>query len=43
MMKDIVKYFQTLVNGKYPEGYEIYNPLIQTGNSNLIDFFLILV
>ena len=31
--------FQTLVNGKYPEGYEIYNPLIQTGNSNLIDFF----
>ena len=31
--------FQTLVNGQYPEGYEIYNPLIQTGNSNLIDFF----
>ena len=31
--------FKTLVNGKYPEGYEIYNPLIQTGNSNLIDFF----
>ena len=31
--------FKTLVNGQYPEGYEIYNPLIQTGNSNLIDFF----
>ena len=31
--------FQTLVNGQYPEGYEIYNPLIQTGNSNLVDFF----
>ena len=31
--------FKTLVNGQYPEGYEIYNPLIQTDNSNLIDFF----
>ena len=31
--------FQTLASGKYPEGYEIYNPLIQEGNSNLIDYF----
>ena len=32
--------FQILASGKYPEGYEIYNPLIQAGNSNLIDYFL---
>ena len=31
--------FQSLASGKYPEGYEIYNPLIQEGNSNLIDYF----
>ena len=31
--------FQSLASGKYPEGYEIYNPLIQTGNSNLVDYF----
>ena len=31
--------FQSLALGKYPEGYEIYNPLIQEGNSNLIDYF----
>tara|TARA_Y100001970_G_scaffold165824_1_gene202805 strand:+ start:41863 stop:45147 length:3285 start_codon:yes stop_codon:yes gene_type:complete len=31
--------FQSLASGKYPEGYEIYNPLIQIGNSNLIDYF----
>ena len=26
--------FQSLASGKYLEGYEIYNPLIQSGNSN---------
>ena len=31
--------FQSLASGKYPEGYEIYNPLIQTGDSNLVDYF----
>tara|TARA_B100000963_G_scaffold361447_1_gene396931 strand:+ start:114 stop:3398 length:3285 start_codon:yes stop_codon:yes gene_type:complete len=31
--------FQGLVNGYFPEGYEIYNPLIQTDHSNLIDYF----
>ena len=31
--------FQSLASGKYPEGYEIYNPLIQEGSSNLIDYF----
>ncbi|MDA9964555.1 transcription-repair coupling factor [Gammaproteobacteria bacterium] len=31
--------FQSLASGKYLEGYEIYNPLIQSGNSNLVDYF----
>ena len=31
--------FQSLAAGNYPEGYEIYNPLIQSGNSNLMDYF----
>ena len=31
--------FQSLASGQYPEGYEIYNPLIQEGSSNLIDYF----
>ena len=31
--------FQSLSLGKYPEGYEIYNPLIQSGDSNLLDYF----
>jgi transcription-repair coupling factor (superfamily II helicase) len=31
--------FQTLAAGKYPEGYEIYNPLFQSGDSNLMDYF----
>ena len=31
--------FQCLALGKYPEGYEIYNPLIQLGDSNLMDYF----
>ena len=31
--------FQSLASGQYPEGYEIYNPLIQEGDSNLIDYF----
>ena len=31
--------FQSLASGQYPEGYEIYNPLIQNGDSNLIDYF----
>jgi len=31
--------FQSLALGKYPEGYEIYNPLIQSGDSNLLDYF----
>ena len=31
--------FQSLASGKYQEGYEIYNPLIQSGNSNLVDYF----
>mgnify|MGYP003315179973 CR=1 FL=1 len=30
--------FQSLVAGRYPEGYEIYNPLIHAGDSNLIDY-----
>ena len=31
--------FQSLALGKYPEGYEIYNPLIHSGDSNLLDYF----
>ena len=31
--------FQSLASGQFPEGYEIYNPLIQEGESNLIDYF----
>ena len=31
--------FQSLASGQFPEGYEIYNPLIQEGSSNLIDYF----
>ena len=31
--------FQSLISGKYQEGYEIYNPLIQMGSSCLIDYF----
>jgi len=31
--------FQSLAAGQFPEGYEIYNPLIQEGESNLIDYF----
>ena len=30
--------FQSLAAGRYPEGYEIYNPLIHSGDSNLIDY-----
>jgi len=31
--------FQSLSNGEYPEGYEIYNPLIHKKYSNLLDYF----
>ena len=39
MMRRHCEIFQTLVLGKYPEGYEIYNPFIQSGDSNLLDYF----
>jgi len=31
--------FQTMSTGTYPEGYEIYSPLIHNVHSNLLDYF----
>mgnify|MGYP003951871951 CR=1 FL=1 len=31
--------FQSISAGIYPEGYEIYGPLIHNGHSNLLDYF----